>query len=429
MDIKHINDCKKAITIQIHDSKYIPDKLVGLQESINTLNQLLEEIIHRKKMCVKLITGAKGCGKSTLFRYCLNNFSESSYSLIDISGLRYYSDYKTLKTIISDLELPKPPKSKDTPSMLKYIKEQLGKDSAVLSNTQLKQKKSIIVLVDDFEFLTLQNSRLFFLYNLMDLLHYRNVCLSFICISTPYDVVNSFEKRVKSRFNQLPLKVNPPSTFDFICEIVHNSMTIQQKTLQYGKLTISDRLVKLWNDNVTLLMRDKDFLTQLEFHYRLSNSISYFHLIISKTLKFIDVDNPVLTVNILKEAMKEISRNTNEDILYKISILEFTLLGCILKSMESKSFHQPILFIDLFEKEYKKYATSYYNATEGLDKHSCLCAIENLIHLGMLVIHGSQNGEYTQFYLKIDPEDIFQVAQNRDDCPTALQKYICSWLE
>eukprot|EP01132_Coremiostelium_polycephalum_P004588 gene4588-5727_t len=447
---------------------------------MNQIDAILDDCINKKKSNAILVTGPQGSGKSSLVNHCLKKFTNTtptttptdtnnnnsnddegdgddnhhhqevvikstnnSFSIIKLSGFLHFSDSFALKVIARELNIDIP-KSISHPDLLQYIKTMLGKESLELTynnNTnnqylhnramaqqkqqQIYRNKSIIVIVDDFESMVKHNKlhKQQLLYNLLDLAQFESVCLSFIAITSHHDISTSLEKRIKSRFAQDKIQVIPPQQFSQIITIMKNGLTLG------NDFNISNEYKDVWNNSVNNIFNDPKILEKLNFQYQMFNTVPPFFNIIKFSLQYLNEDTMIINSKMMMDSIDYQPKDTYAQLLEGISIMEFTILGCIYKLLEKSRPGEPISFNDLYSTEYKRFSTSYYRTSDVTNKFACLRGVQNLLKLRIIRKEGSETGEFIRIKLTFDPDAIPEVALKREDCPTALQKYICNWLE
>lgn len=129
----------------------------------------------------------------------------------------HFNDNYALKEIAKALGI-KIPSGLNIFHTFEFIRVKLGKEtleSQINTSTKKIQFQSlpVVILIEELELMltSLSTSKQSLFYNLLDLSHYKNVSLSFIATTSQHDIVNMFEKRIKSRFTQESIKIPPLS--------------------------------------------------------------------------------------------------------------------------------------------------------------------------------------------------------------------------
>jgi origin recognition complex subunit 4 len=122
---------------------------------------------------------------------------------------------------------------------------------AELSESSSNQTaKSVVFILDEFDLFT-THARQTLLYNLFDIAQARKAPIAVLGLTTRIDVVESLEKRVKSRFSHryvyLPSPRSPPNFW----EICKEALIISEDEVGIGCLGTSipgqDKFVSCWN--------------------------------------------------------------------------------------------------------------------------------------------------------------------------------------
>eukprot|EP01133_Synstelium_polycarpum_P013632 gene13632-16050_t len=344
-----------------------------------------------------------------------------------LQGLIHGSDVVAIKQILKALGLDKVPATlpnqpPTTTELLEIIKISLGKsseDSNLQNTTRIPlQSCPVVIVMDDFEYFVRRQGKQLLLYNLLNITHYNTVSLSFIPITRDKDISNAFEKRVKSRFEQTKLILSHVESFDQMKQIIQSLLTVDNHYF-------SDKFYgQTWNGTVDKLLFSNPVVSRSLFQcFQVSRSVPHFKQIMSFAMDHIDDDNPMLTEKMIVDAVKRSQEDSYTQVFATLSILEFTILGCIAKIYEKRREGvRNITFNDLYETEYKSFSMSYYRTADLTNRSSCMAGIENLLRLGIIKNHGTLTGEHVIFNLSVEfePRIIAKAARAREDCPTAL---------
>ena len=93
--------------------------------------------------------------------------------------------------------------------------------------------KSVIFILDEFD-LFASHPRQTLLYNLFDIAQARKAPIAVLGLTTKIDVVESLEKRVKSRFSHRYVHLAPPKSFVAFWEACKEGLLVHEEDLYGG---------------------------------------------------------------------------------------------------------------------------------------------------------------------------------------------------
>ncbi|KAK5574660.1 hypothetical protein RB653_009913 [Dictyostelium firmibasis] len=422
----------KRIITERTQSSYLPDEFIGAEKESETLLAILDDAILNKKSTVGLITGPKGSGKSSFFKHCLRKYNESDYLLVRLSGMIHFNDNYALKEIAKALNI-QIPSGLGTYDTFEFIRVKLGKEtleSQINTSTKKKELQSlpVVILIEELELMltSLAASKQSLFYNLLDLSHYKNVSLSFIATTSHLDIVDMFEKRIKSRFTQESIKI-PPLSFESIQIIFKNLISLPKS---FDDEEYRDN----WNTHVEKSLKSKSVIENLKQYYKLYNCVNNYHLLVHEiidNLDFNDKDNRWINSKLINDGLEYLNQDILEVMLKGLSVLEFTILGCILNTKVGTNINDDyITFNELYNGEYKKLSNSFFKNVDQAKKPLTIRALQHLLLLGIIKTQprAMDSGDFPKFKIAVDPDSILNAARNRNDLPTVIVKYITEWL-
>lgn len=193
-----------------------------LSKEYETVHQLLSRTVQAGEGNSMLLIGSRGSGKSNLVEtavFDLTRSNENDFHVVRLNGFIHTDDKLALREIWRQLgrELEG---DDDDISLRNNYADTLTSLLALLSHQDDSQEgeptlaaKSVIFVVDEFD-LFAQHPRQTLLYNLFDVAQsHRNAPIAVLGLTTKVHVVDSLEKRVKSRFSQRSLHLSLPKTF------------------------------------------------------------------------------------------------------------------------------------------------------------------------------------------------------------------------
>ena len=217
--------------------------------------------------------------------------------------------------------------------------------ASLRSDVTGRHSKPIVFVLEEFGlFCNHKNQTL--LYNLFDVAQSRAAPIIVIGVSSSLDVIESLEKRVKSRFNHRQLTMLP----------FHNAESYYQAVKHY--LTVPDKLrsVKLsseWNQHISKLLKATDVRKTLERIFYLNSTIGYLKQYLFTLLSFMEEDQ--LSNQLLLDVFHNQNSSEECSLLGGLSVLEM----CVLISIKHVLFlyeDQPFNF-EMCYHEYDKFST------------------------------------------------------------------------
>jgi origin recognition complex subunit 4 len=109
-------------------------------------------------------------------------------------------------------------------ALLSHPEEITGADDGVTS-------KSVIFIIDEFE-LFATHARQTLLYNLFDIAQARKAPIAVLGLTTRIDVVESLEKRVKSRFSHRYVYLSLPKSLPAYWDVCKQGLSVDKEDLE-----------------------------------------------------------------------------------------------------------------------------------------------------------------------------------------------------
>lgn len=266
--------------------------LVNLEQEYHKVHQLLEQTILAGEGNSMLLIGSRGTGKTALVETAISELAAShqdEFYVIRLNGFIQTDDKLALREIWRqlgrDMEV-----EDDTTGQRGNYADTLTSLLALLSHSaeaidpDLRDQvaKSVIFILDEFD-LFASHPRQTLLYNLFDVAQSRNAPIAVLGLTTKINVVESLEKRVKSRFGQRYVYLSSPRTFSSFQTICKSALV---PPTTFG-VTFASRLahsntnfktlLSAWSTYVdTLFEEDTIFQTFLLRIYTLSKSVPAF---------------------------------------------------------------------------------------------------------------------------------------------------------
>ena len=122
--------------------------------------------------------------------------------------------------------------------------------------------KSVIFILDEFDLFT-THARQTLLYNLFDIAQARKAPIAVLGLTTRIDVVESLEKRVKSRFSHRYVYLSQPRSLPAFWEICKEALTVNTEELDaegFGSdISGQDEFLSFWHTMIDV--RKKTYIT------------------------------------------------------------------------------------------------------------------------------------------------------------------------
>ncbi|KAL8909445.1 MAG: hypothetical protein Q9171_005043 [Xanthocarpia ochracea] len=194
--------------------------LVNLDEEYRKLHQLVAQTVLAGEGNSMLLIGPRGCGKTTLVESVISDLArehQDDFLVIRLSGFIHTDDKLALREIWSQLGREVAAENETTGIRTNYA-DTLTSLLALLAHSsedegnQNETARSVVFVIDEFD-LFASHPRQTLLYNLFDVAQSRNAPIAVLGLTTRIDVVESLEKRVKSRFGQRYLYLSHPKNF------------------------------------------------------------------------------------------------------------------------------------------------------------------------------------------------------------------------
>ena len=197
--------------------------LYGLDEEYQKLYQLIQQTVVAGEGNSMLVIGSRGTAKTTLVETVISQLVEDhreDFYVVRLNGFIHTDDKLALREIWRQLgkEIEG---DEDAISLRNNYADTLTSLLALLSHPTehlttnsdpAQTAKSVIFVMDEFD-LFASHSRQTLLYNLFDIAQSRKAPIAVLGLTTKVNVVESLEKRVKSRFSHRYIFLPLPKTF------------------------------------------------------------------------------------------------------------------------------------------------------------------------------------------------------------------------
>ena len=253
--------------------------LIGLDDEYHKVYQLVGRTVLAGEGNSMLIIGARGCAKTTLVETVVSDMAtqhRDDFHVIKLNGFIHTDDKLALKEIwrqlgremeVEDDAIGARSNYEDTLSSLLALLSHTGEAADIAEKPEAQTVKSVIFIMDEFDLFT-AHPRQTLLYNLFDIAQSRKAPIAVLGLTTKIDVVESLEKRVKSRFSHRYVHLPLPRsfhTFQTIClaalccklpDGLDGILPVQSNGLECTKIGGNARLADAWSIYVTTLLKE-----------------------------------------------------------------------------------------------------------------------------------------------------------------------------
>ncbi|KAK4165871.1 putative origin recognition complex subunit 4 [Cladorrhinum sp. PSN259] len=283
---KHLRTMQRVLLDRCSGRRRI--KLRGQDEAYDKAYQLVQQTIVAGEGNSMMIIGARGCGKTTLVESILEDVSrehKEEFHVVKLNGFVHTDDKLALREIwrqlgkemeVEDELVNKTTNHADTMASLLAL---LSHPSEIAEANEGVTSKSIVFVIDEFD-LFATHARQTLLYNLFDIAQARKAPIAVLGLTTRIDVVESLEKRVKSRFSHRYVYLSLPKSLPAYWDVCRQGLTIDDEDMEAegidAKLEGHAMYWKWWNGQLDLLYKSSSFQDHLESQYCSTKSVSAF---------------------------------------------------------------------------------------------------------------------------------------------------------
>ncbi|KAK7958409.1 origin recognition complex subunit 4 [Apiospora saccharicola] len=333
---RHLKSMQRVLLDRCSGSRRV--RLKGQDEAYDKTYQLVEQTVLAGEGNSMMVIGARGCGKTLLVETIMSDLAAEnteSFHVIRLSGFIHTDDKLALKEIWRQLgkemevedDLNKTSNYADTLAsllaLLSHPSEITGTDEGVTS-------KSVVFVIDEFD-LFATHARQTLLYNLFDIAQARKAPIAVLGLTTRIDVVESLEKRVKSRFSHRYVHMSLPKSVPAFWDICRQGLVVEEEDLDAEGFDVAleglDEFRRWWQGRIEALRETPSFQDHLDYHFYTSKSVAAFFtslIMPLSTLSPSSLDLKVLETNLEHVSLE--APDSKQHLVAALSDLELAML-------------------------------------------------------------------------------------------------------
>ena len=241
--------------------------LVSLDEEYQKVRQLVEQTVLAGEGNSMLVVGSRGTAKTVLVETVIEELAidyREDFHVVRLNGFIHTDDKLALREIWRQLGREMEVEDDVMGGRSNYA-DTLASLLALLSHSaetsEAEQEhiaKSVIFVIDEFD-LFASHPRQTLLYNLFDVAQSRNAPIAVLGLTTKVDVVESLEKRVKSRFSQRYVHLSLSKSYAAFKDICKSALVCPQPAVS-SRLNDDDANFQnvhiAWTNYVNTLFND-----------------------------------------------------------------------------------------------------------------------------------------------------------------------------
>ena len=263
--------------------------LINLEIDYRRVHQLIEQTVLAGEGNSMLIIGSRGSGKTTLVETAISELAtdhRDEFHVVRLNGFIHTDDKLALREIWRQLGREMEVEADvmggrsnyaDTLTSLLALLSHPAQEMEQDDTANAATAKSVVFILDEFD-LFASHPRQTLLYNLFDVAQSRNAPIAVLGLTSKVNVVDSLEKRVKSRFGQRYVHLSLPRGFDAFREICISAL-YYRPSIQHRFQSNSAALQSIsdaWNAYLVYVFVDSEVERFLRKIYTTNKSVSAF---------------------------------------------------------------------------------------------------------------------------------------------------------
>ncbi|KAK3400180.1 origin recognition complex subunit 4 C-terminus-domain-containing protein [Sordaria brevicollis] len=306
---RHLRSLQRVLVERCTGRRRI--KLRGQEEAYAKTCQLVEQTIVAGEGNSMMVIGARGSGKTTLVESIITDmFSQhkDEFHVVRLNGFIHTDDKLALREIWRQLGKEMSVEDELISKTTHNHADTMASLLALLSHPAEigmappqdgVTSKSIIFLIDEFD-LFATHARQTLLYNLFDIAQARKAPIAVLGLTTRIDVVESLEKRVKSRFSHRYVYLSLPKSLPAYWEICKQGLVVEDEDMDAEGIDQAleghAEFTEWWNGKVVALHKTPSFQHHLESHFYSTKSVPAFLTSCILPLSTLSPSSPTLRI-------------------------------------------------------------------------------------------------------------------------------------
>lgn len=283
---QHLSSLKRVLLDRCTGRRRM--RLRDQDEAYEKTFQLVEQTVLAGEGNSMLVIGARGCGKTTMVESVLSDIGlehRDQFHVVRLNGFIHTDDKLALKDIwrqlgkemeVEDDLIGKTNNYADTLASLLAL---LSHPSEIAESNEGVTSKSVVFIMDEFD-LFATHARQTLLYNLFDIAQARKAPIAVLGLTNKIDVVESLEKRVKSRFSHRYVYLSLPKTLSSYWAVCKQGLTVDDEDAKTEGLPVTlqgfTKFQEYWTKKIEALYQDQGLKDLLEYHYYSTKSVPAF---------------------------------------------------------------------------------------------------------------------------------------------------------
>ncbi|KAL5348360.1 origin recognition complex subunit 4 [Pseudogymnoascus australis] len=264
-------------------------KLHDLDDEFQKVYQVVEQTVMSGEGNSMLVIGARGSGKTTLVETVISDLSiehRENFHVVRLNGFTHTDDKLALRDIWRQLgremevEEDLTAKTNNYADTLTSLLALLSHPTELSEDSANHMAKSVVFILDEFD-LFASHPRQTLLYNLFDIAQARKAPIAVLGVTTKIDVVETLEKRVKSRFSHRYVHLPLPRSLPAFWEICKEGLQVDMDELVDGGfdpgMPGQEEFLEYWDTMInTLYNNDAPYKSHIQRIFYRSKSVPAF---------------------------------------------------------------------------------------------------------------------------------------------------------
>ncbi|RKP26801.1 origin recognition complex subunit 4 C-terminus-domain-containing protein [Syncephalis pseudoplumigaleata] len=321
--------------------------------------------------------------------------ASNAFVVVRLSGVVFPDDRGALRDIARQLDVT--PDGRGFSSFAECLSHLLK----LFAAGQTDQTRPILFVLDEFDAFA-QRPKQTLLYNLFDLAQSGRAPVAVIGLTCRMDVVDTLEKRVKSRFSHRIVHLRLPNTFDDYMAVAGDALAVE-----------ADRLPGVQADYH--LLADSAFVDIAKRFFALTKDIR----------SIFRICQPLLSSDALASITDARQRDLKMQLLQGVSVLDLCLMIAAKRLLDTA--HVQINFAMIFDEYLQLFASTATGGMKHYKREVALKAFERLMELELILPTEHQKSlpkEYRMTKLALHPYQVEEAVKQYKNCPEHLLRWV-----